>query len=70
MKKMTMTVEFEIDEIPFETELDERAHLARLQGKIDRLISQEAIIKKKNPCKITKAANIYGKHPEAEAELF
>lgn len=69
MKKITITINCEIDEIPFETELDERAHLARLQGKIDRLVSQETIIKKHDSCKIEKAVNIYGKHP-AEAEFF
>lgn len=70
MKKITMTVEFEIDEVLFETELDEIAHLARLKGKIDRLLSRETIIKNQGLCKITKTEDIYGKHPEAEAEIF
>lgn len=69
MKKITITIDCEIDEKSFETKLDEMAHLARLQGKIDRLIDQETIIKKHKPCKIEKAVNIYGKHP-TEAEFF
>jgi len=55
MKKITMTVEFEINEVPFETELDKLAHLVRLQGKVDRLFSQETIIKNQGLCKTTEA---------------